>query len=152
MYGQLGHGTKTNEILPRQIMELMGSTVTQVSHNSRRRLFIVVTVFITHTFQISCGRRHTLALVPSRGRVYAWGLGGAGQLGNRIAQNSTTPQVVLGPWLSPSGSSMINVDLQYSLYTTDCVVKHIFSGGDHCFATVTLRKVCFFIFVHTYTL
>ncbi|XP_011152046.1 probable E3 ubiquitin-protein ligase HERC4 isoform X1 [Harpegnathos saltator] len=118
MYGQLGHGNKTSEILPRQIMELMGSTVTQ----------------------ISCGRRHTLALVPSRGRVYAWGLGGAGQLGNRIAQNSTTPQVVFGPWVSPSGSSMINHDSHDSPKPTDCVVKHIFSGGDHCFAIVTLRE------------
>lgn len=118
MYGQLGHGNNANEILPRQIMELMGSTVTQ----------------------ISCGKRHTLALVPSRGRIYAWGLGGAGQLGNRIAQSATTPQVVLGPWVSPNGSSMIKLDLQYSPYTTDCVVKHIFCGGDHCFATVTPRK------------
>lgn len=31
MYGQLGHGSNSNEILPRKIMELMGSTVTQVS-------------------------------------------------------------------------------------------------------------------------
>ena len=30
-YGQLGHGTKNNEILPRKIMELMGSEVTQVA-------------------------------------------------------------------------------------------------------------------------
>lgn len=34
MYGQLGHGNNMNEILPRQIMELMGSTVTQVSYLS----------------------------------------------------------------------------------------------------------------------
>ncbi|KAG7211831.1 hypothetical protein KM043_011056 [Ampulex compressa] len=93
-YGQLGHGNSTNEILPRQVMELMGSTVTQ----------------------ISCGRRHTLAFVPSRSTVYAWGLGGAGQLGNRVRQTVSTPQVVLGPWLSPT------------------------SGGDHCFATVTSKK------------
>lgn len=33
MYGQLGHGNGMNEILPRQVMELMGSTVTQVSFN-----------------------------------------------------------------------------------------------------------------------
>ncbi|XP_011636945.1 probable E3 ubiquitin-protein ligase HERC4 isoform X1 [Pogonomyrmex barbatus] len=116
MYGQLGHGNNTNEILPRQVMELMGSTVTQ----------------------ISCGKRHTLALVPSRGRVYAWGLGGAGQLGNRASQSATTPQIVLGPWSSPSGSSM-TLDLHYSPLI-DCVVKHIFSGGDHCFATITQRK------------
>lgn len=31
MYGQLGHGIHSNEILPRQVMELMGSTVTQVN-------------------------------------------------------------------------------------------------------------------------
>lgn len=31
MYGQLGHGDKTSLDLPRQIIELMGSTVTQVS-------------------------------------------------------------------------------------------------------------------------
>ncbi|XP_012221196.1 probable E3 ubiquitin-protein ligase HERC4 isoform X2 [Linepithema humile] len=116
MYGQLGHGNNTNEILPRQVMELMGSTVTQ----------------------IACGKRHTLALVPSRGKVYAWGLGGAGQLGNRAARSATTPQVVLGPWSSPSGSSML-LDLYYTSQI-DCVVRHIFSGGDHCFATIGPKK------------
>ncbi|XP_020278361.1 probable E3 ubiquitin-protein ligase HERC4 isoform X2 [Pseudomyrmex gracilis] len=116
MYGQLGHGNNMNEILPRQIMELMGSTVTQ----------------------ISCGKRHTLALVPSRGKIYAWGLGGAGQLGNRASQSATTPQVVLGPWSSRNGSSML-LD-SYYIPQSDCVVKHIFSGGDHCFATIVPRK------------
>lgn len=116
MYGQLGHGNSMNEILPRQVMELMGSTVTQ----------------------ISCGKRHTLALVPSRGRVYAWGLGGAGQLGNRASRSAATPQVVLGPWSSPSGSSM-KFDLYYSPQI-DCVVRHIFSGADHCFVTITPRE------------
>lgn len=90
--------------------------------------------------QISCGKRHTLALVPSRGRIYAWGLGGAGQLGNRASQSVTTPQVVLGPWSSPNGSSMM-LDLHYSPQI-DCVVKRIFSGGDHCFATISQKKVC----------
>ncbi|XP_032669055.1 probable E3 ubiquitin-protein ligase HERC4 isoform X2 [Odontomachus brunneus] len=111
MYGQLGHGDKTSLDLPRQIIELMGSTVTQ----------------------ISCGKRHTLALVPSRGRVYAWGLGGAGQLGNGIAKNSTTPQAVFGPWME-------KLDSQNRLEPPEYVVKHIYSGGDHCFTTVTLRK------------
>lgn len=31
MYGQLGHGAFTNEVLPRKVVELMGSTVTQIS-------------------------------------------------------------------------------------------------------------------------
>lgn len=30
-YGQLGHNSKTMEILPRKVMELMGSVVTQVA-------------------------------------------------------------------------------------------------------------------------
>lgn len=31
VYGQLGHGSKANETLPRMVLELMGSTVTQVA-------------------------------------------------------------------------------------------------------------------------
>lgn len=119
MYGQLGHGNHNNEILPRQVMELMGSTVTQVS----------------------CGRRHTLAFVPSHRKIYAWGLGGAGQLGNNVTQSVTTPQVVLGPWIPPpSGPSKIKLNTQFSPCLIDCTVKHIFSGGDHCFATVVERE------------
>lgn len=82
-----------------------------------------------------------LALVSSRGRVYAWGLGGAGQLGTRVTRSVATPQVVLGPWVSPNGSAIFEVNNPISEYSVDCVVKHIFSGGDHCFATVTQRKV-----------
>merc|ERR1719491_1687050 len=40
-YGQLGHGSKSDEQLPRKIIELMGTEVTQ----------------------IECGRKHTLAFV-----------------------------------------------------------------------------------------
>lgn len=86
-------------------MELMGSTITQ----------------------ISCGRRHTLAFVPSRGRVYSFGLGGSGQLGNRASNNFPTPQVVMGPWVSPSGSKLVDDHV-------DMVIRRIFCGGDHCFA------------------
>ncbi|XP_043288767.1 probable E3 ubiquitin-protein ligase HERC4 isoform X2 [Venturia canescens] len=118
MYGQLGHGSIANEMLPRQIVELMGSVVTQ----------------------ISCGKRHMLAVVSSRGRVYAWGLGGAGQLGTRVTQSVTTPQVVLGPWVSPNGSALCKVDNPMSEYSVDCVIKRVSTGSDHCFATVTQRK------------
>ncbi|KAK9685781.1 HECT-domain (ubiquitin-transferase) [Popillia japonica] len=106
MCGQLGHGNASNEILPRQVLELMGSIITQ----------------------ITCGRQHTLALVPSRGRVYSFGLGGSGQLGGRKPVNSSTPQVVLGPWISPSGTSVLPDS------NADFTVKRIFAGGDHCFA------------------
>ncbi|KAI4456139.1 ubiquitin-protein ligase e3a-related [Holotrichia oblita] len=112
MCGQLGHGNLSNEILPRQVLELMGSIITQ----------------------ITCGRQHTLALVPSRGRVYSFGLGGSGQLGGRKPGNSSTPQVVLGPWVSPSGISVLPDSSE------NIAVKRIFAGGDHCFALCSNRS------------
>uniref|UniRef100_A0A182JTG2 HECT domain-containing protein n=1 Tax=Anopheles christyi TaxID=43041 RepID=A0A182JTG2_9DIPT len=75
-FGQLGHGTCSNEIVPRKVFELMGSKITQ----------------------IACGRRHTLAFVPSRGKIYGFGLGGVGQLGIGMVGNHNTPQIVRGPW------------------------------------------------------
>lgn len=84
--------------------------------------------------QITCGRRHTLALVPSRGRVYGFGLGGAGQLGGRKPSNASTPQVVQGPWISPTGSAIVNNNQSHY------IINRIFAGGDHCFATVTERS------------
>lgn len=77
-YGQLGHGSGSNEILPRKVIELMGSTITQ----------------------IACGKRHTLVYVPSRGKVYGFGIGSSGQLGTKQGANSLLPQVVQGPWVS----------------------------------------------------
>lgn len=56
-YGQTGHGTTKDELVPRKIMELMGSTVTQVA----------------------CGRRHMLCRVGER--ILACGYGARGQLG-----------------------------------------------------------------------
>lgn len=84
--------------------------------------------------QVTCGRRHTLALVPSRGRVYSFGLGAAGQLGGRKPSSASTPQVVHGPWVSPSGSAVVPSSQAH------CVINRIFAGGDHCFATVTEKS------------
>lgn len=105
MFGQLGHGTCSNEILPRMVFELMGSKITQ----------------------IACGRRHTLAFVPSRRKVYGFGLGGVGQLGMGASANYNTPQIVRGPW----------VDTQ----PTSLVVDKIFSGGDQCFVSLLKENV-----------
>ncbi|XP_020812495.1 probable E3 ubiquitin-protein ligase HERC4 isoform X2 [Drosophila serrata] len=111
-YGQLGHGFGSNEMLPRMVMELMGSTITQVA----------------------CGNRHTMALVPSRGRVYSFGLGSSGQLGTRSTKSLMLPQVVIGPWVSPSGSAL----LQSSDAKVSVVIHQIFSGGDQSIVTTTL--------------
>ncbi|XP_068631040.1 probable E3 ubiquitin-protein ligase HERC4 isoform X2 [Battus philenor] len=56
-YGQTGHGTTRDELVPKKVMELMGSTVTQVA----------------------CGRRHVLCRVGDR--ILACGYGARGQLG-----------------------------------------------------------------------
>ncbi|XP_049870394.1 probable E3 ubiquitin-protein ligase HERC4 [Pectinophora gossypiella] len=56
-YGQTGHGATRDELVPRKVMELMGSTVTQVA----------------------CGRRHLLCRVGDR--ILACGYGARGQLG-----------------------------------------------------------------------
>ena len=77
MYGQLGHARTSNEILPRRVFELMGNTVTQVS----------------------CGRCHTLASVGPKGRVYAFGLNGSGQLGIGTKISKTVPINVTGQWV-----------------------------------------------------
>ncbi|CAH2254500.1 jg25682 [Pararge aegeria aegeria] len=56
-YGQTGHGNTKDELVPRKVLELMGSTVTQVA----------------------CGRRHMLCRVGDR--ILACGYGSRGQLG-----------------------------------------------------------------------
>ncbi|KAH8302427.1 hypothetical protein KR044_006384, partial [Drosophila immigrans] len=112
LYGQLGHGCNANEMLPRMVVELMGSTISQVA----------------------CGNRHTLALVPSRGRIYGFGLGSSGQLGTRATKNLNLPQVVVGPWVSPSGSAL----LQSNAAQASVVIYQVFSGGDQSIVTTSL--------------
>ena len=75
MYGQLGHNTTTHEYLPRKVLDLMGSEVTQ----------------------IACGRCHMLVYVMSSQRLYSFGLGGNGQLGLGAGSNTmnrSTPTLV----------------------------------------------------------
>ncbi|KAM4603972.1 putative E3 ubiquitin-protein ligase HERC3 isoform 4-T4 [Polymixia lowei] len=67
--GQLGHDSTNNEPLPRRVLELMGSEVSQ----------------------IACGRHHTLAFVPSSDMVYAFGCNGRGQLGTGMLRNARIP-------------------------------------------------------------
>ncbi|KAM4704547.1 putative E3 ubiquitin-protein ligase HERC4 isoform 2-T2 [Rhinophrynus dorsalis] len=106
-YGQLGHNSTNHEINPRKVFELMGSIVTQ----------------------IACGRQHTLAFVPSSGRIYSFGLGGNGQLGTGSTCNRKSPFSVKGNWLSYSDYA------QCTLNANGCYcVRRIFCGGDQSFA------------------
>uniref|UniRef100_A0A8D9ALL9 Probable E3 ubiquitin-protein ligase HERC4 n=2 Tax=Cacopsylla melanoneura TaxID=428564 RepID=A0A8D9ALL9_9HEMI len=116
-FGQLGHGTLTNELLPRKVLELMGSTVTQ----------------------IACGRRHTLTFIPSVGRLYAFGIGSAVQLESPKSLHKT-PTLIAGPWIaSPVQSTAAKTEngTEVTQSKPGLVVKKIFSGGDHSIVTVT---------------
>ncbi|XP_076149382.1 putative E3 ubiquitin-protein ligase HERC3 [Alosa pseudoharengus] len=67
-YGQLGHNSFRDELRPRLVAELWGSKVSQ----------------------IACGKHHTLALVgPSK--IYSFGRGDQGQLGNGQIVNQCVP-------------------------------------------------------------
>lgn len=57
--------------------------------------------------------------------MYAFGLGGAGQLGTKQLESYPSPQVVVGPWLTD----------------TTLTVHKLFAGGDQCFVTIVPYKV-----------
>ncbi|XP_039606091.1 probable E3 ubiquitin-protein ligase HERC3 isoform X1 [Polypterus senegalus] len=100
-HGQLGHDSTSDEILPRRVIELMGSEVSQVA----------------------CGRNHTLALVPSTGLIYAFGCNTHGQLGNGCISNSKGPQAVKGFWVPHRSQRQSDTDYY--------VIQRIRCGGDH---------------------
>ncbi|XP_068441126.1 E3 ISG15--protein ligase HERC5-like isoform X2 [Clinocottus analis] len=77
-YGQLGHNSSTNEVIPRLVDGLGGPAS-----------------------QISCGRRHTLVL-GSSGQLWAFGNGAKGQIGTGRTEDSLTPTLVDVPWTSDS--------------------------------------------------
>uniref|UniRef100_A0A8C1E276 Si:ch73-190m4.1 n=1 Tax=Cyprinus carpio carpio TaxID=630221 RepID=A0A8C1E276_CYPCA len=68
-FGQLGHNSFKDEHHPRVVAELWGSEVSQVT----------------------CGRHHTLVLVASSKRIYSFGCGMQGQLGNGKMINESVP-------------------------------------------------------------
>lgn len=93
-WGQLGHGSTNNELLPRRVLELMGTEVSQ----------------------ITCGRHHTLAFVPSSGVVYAFGCNSHGQLGTGMLGDARSPY--------PVKTSFLTGNFQR-------IVTKIICGGDH---------------------
>uniref|UniRef100_A0A8C5ELJ0 HECT domain-containing protein n=1 Tax=Gouania willdenowi TaxID=441366 RepID=A0A8C5ELJ0_GOUWI len=110
-WGQLGHGSTNNELLPRRVMELMGTEVSQ----------------------ISCGRHHTLAFVPSSGLVYAFGCNSHGQLGTGIMGDARSPYPIKASFLTGNF---------HTRESKQCIVTKIISGGDHSFLLYSTDKVC----------
>ncbi|XP_022625807.1 probable E3 ubiquitin-protein ligase HERC3 isoform X2 [Seriola dumerili] len=101
-WGQLGHGSTNNELLPRRVLELMGTEVSQ----------------------ITCGRHHTLAFVPSSGMVYAFGCNSHGQLGTGILGDVRSP--------FPVKTSLLTGHF-HRPESTQYIVTKIICGGDHSF-------------------
>ncbi|KAI4884476.1 hypothetical protein NFI96_014104 [Prochilodus magdalenae] len=111
--GQLGHDSSNNEPLPRRVLELMGTEVSQ----------------------IACGKHHTLAFVSSTGLVYAFGCNANGQLGLGTRGNAKIPMPVRNiqpPYLS--GTQAADTE-QYSINRIHC-------GGDHSFVLLSHDKRC----------
>ncbi|CAG6004363.1 unnamed protein product [Menidia menidia] len=80
-YGQLGHGSSTDEVRPRLVDGLNGSVT-----------------------QIACGRHHTLVLTSS-GQLWAFGRGDKGQIGTGQRDGSLCPTLVQLPWTSDSAAA-----------------------------------------------
>lgn len=70
-HGQLGHGDKVNQCLPKLVQCLEG-------------------IFIS---QITCGWSHSVALT-NKGKVYTWGNGDHGKLGHASPRKVCIPQLV----------------------------------------------------------
>lgn len=114
--GQLGHDSTNNEPLPRRVMELMGTEVSQ----------------------IACGRHHTLAFVPSTGLVYAFGCNTQGQLGTGLRGNAKSPLPVRNIQPLCIGNTYTKAER----YT----VSKIHSGGDHNFLLLSAKEVTLLLF------
>uniref|UniRef100_UPI00398EC591 probable E3 ubiquitin-protein ligase HERC4 isoform X2 n=1 Tax=Pristiophorus japonicus TaxID=55135 RepID=UPI00398EC591 len=105
-YGQLGHNSTKDEIKPRLLSDLLfGSKVSQ----------------------IACGSYHTLVFVPSSGKIYSFGRGDKGQLGNGQTSDQLVPLPV--NLMDTSGNKGPE-----NGRTTKLAVRRIFAGGNQSFA------------------
>ncbi|XP_035746303.1 probable E3 ubiquitin-protein ligase HERC4 [Egretta garzetta] len=83
--GQLGHNSTRNELVPRLVAELWGARVSQVA----------------------CGSQHTMVYVPSLDKVYLFGSGEEGQLGDEKKPNQLIPLPISSP-VNPGKSCQEN--------------------------------------------
>ncbi|XP_078065298.1 putative E3 ubiquitin-protein ligase HERC3 [Mustelus asterias] len=104
-YGQLGHNSTKDEIKPHFVGYLFGNKVSQ----------------------IACGSHHTLVFVPTSGKIYSFGRGENGQLGNGEMRDQLVPHPV--NMEDTSGNSGTEND-----HTTKPAVRRIFAGGNQSFA------------------
>lgn len=70
------------------------------------------------------------------GKIISFGQGELGQLGTGVTHSCDNPVPVQGMWSSPErhiGSSRVP-------HSVGVVVKRVFAGGDHTFATILLPE------------
>lgn len=81
-----------------------------------------------------------MALVRSTGKVYSFGLGGSGQLGNGKKANVASPCLASGSWQSPGSlPGLVGSSVDPGSPTPPArVVKGIFAGGDHSFVSLVV--------------
>ncbi|XP_072351447.1 probable E3 ubiquitin-protein ligase HERC4 [Scyliorhinus torazame] len=103
-YGQLGHNSTKDEIKPHLVGYLFGKRVSQ----------------------IACGSYHTLVFVASSGKIYSFGRGEKGQLGNRETGDQLVP-------LPVSFTDTPDKNGREKGHTTDPVIRRIFAGGNKSF-------------------
>ncbi|XP_072439989.1 probable E3 ubiquitin-protein ligase HERC3 [Chiloscyllium punctatum] len=104
-FGQLGHNSTEDETKPHLLGYLFGKKVSQ----------------------IACGSFHTLAFVPSIGKIFSFGRGEKGQLGNRETKDQLLPLPVNITGMSGKCTTADG-------HTTEPVIKRIFAGGNQSFA------------------
>ncbi|XP_060594475.1 probable E3 ubiquitin-protein ligase HERC4 isoform X2 [Ruditapes philippinarum] len=114
-FGQLGHGSKTQEILPKKVTELMGSKVTQ----------------------IACGRRHCLVFVSDSGRLYGFGSEANGQLCTNSVEVKSLPVAIKGQFVAFNNAGRSNNSGNSSSF----VINIVAAGGDYCFLWAVSEQI-----------
>jgi E3 ubiquitin-protein ligase HERC4 len=125
----------------------MGTTVTQICCGRCECHVLTASAINFGNFLLGLFFRcHTLAFVPSKDRIYAFGLGGSGQLSTKSTANVNSPQLVIGPWEMSilSNNSIKDVkdlatetaEALSAIQSKRVVVRNIFCGGDQSFSLV----------------